>query len=146
VFLGKSRKFLILRDFFYLYTSSHPIHCNPNAGKTTMSHQIFNRALKIVGFVALAAAFAVPAANAAAAKNTIVKKQHASSKASASKKVVSTRKSVRFVAGTKQRRGSIIRASVPAKPFFRPDRRIAQRAGSAGTQVQRGAGDRPGHA
>jgi D-alanyl-D-alanine endopeptidase (penicillin-binding protein 7) len=83
-----------------------------------MSHQIFNRALKIVGFVALAAAFAVPAANAAAAKNTIVKKQHASSKVSASKKVVSTRKSVRFVVGTKQRRGSIIRAFVPAKPSF----------------------------
>jgi D-alanyl-D-alanine endopeptidase (penicillin-binding protein 7) len=81
-----------------------------------MSHQIFNRALKIVGFVALVAAFAVPAANAASAKNTIVKKQHASSKASASKKVISTRKSVRFVAGTKRR--SIIRVSVPAKPSF----------------------------
>lgn len=83
-----------------------------------MSHQIFNRALKIVGFVALAAAFAVPAANAATAKNTIVKKQHASSKASGAKKVVATRKTVRFVAGTKQRRGSIIRAFVPAKPSF----------------------------
>ncbi|EJL83052.1 D-alanyl-D-alanine carboxypeptidase [Polaromonas sp. CF318] len=81
-----------------------------------MSHQIFNRALKIVGFVALIAAFAVPAANAATAKNTIVKKQHASSKASASKKIVSTRKSVRFVAGTKRR--SIIRVSVPPKPSF----------------------------
>jgi D-alanyl-D-alanine endopeptidase (penicillin-binding protein 7) len=81
-----------------------------------MSHQIFNRALKIVGFVALIAAFAVPAANAATAKNTIVKKQHASSKASASKKVIATRKSVRFVAGTKRR--SIIRASIPAKPSF----------------------------
>jgi hypothetical protein len=88
VFLGKSRKFLILRDFFYLYTlqPSHPLQSH--AGNTTMSHQIFNRALKIVGFVALIAAFAVPAANAATAKNTIVKKQHASSKASASKKVI----------------------------------------------------------
>jgi hypothetical protein len=116
VFLGKSRKFLILRDFFYLYTlqPSHPLQSH--AGNTTMSHQIFNRALKIVGFVALIAAFAVPAANAATAKNTIVKKQHASSKASASKKVIATRKSVRFVAGTKRR--SIIRVSIPAKPSF----------------------------
>lgn len=82
-----------------------------------MSHQIFNRALKIVGFVALIAAFAVPAANAATARNTIVKKQHASSKAPAAKKVVATRKSARFVVGTKQRR-SIMRVSVPAKPSF----------------------------
>jgi D-alanyl-D-alanine endopeptidase (penicillin-binding protein 7) len=116
VFLGKSRKFLILRDFFYLYTLQPSHSLQSHAGKTTMSHQIFNRALKIVGFMALVAAFAVPAANAATAKNTIVKKQHASSKASASKKVISTRKSVRFVAGTKRR--SIIRASIPAKPSF----------------------------
>ena len=81
-----------------------------------MSHQIFNRALKIVGFVALIAAFAVPAANAATAKKAIVKKQHASSKASASQKVISTRKSVRFVAAAKRR--SIIRVSFPAKPSF----------------------------
>ena len=82
-----------------------------------MSHLIFNRALKIVGFLALAAAFAIPAANAAG-KNTIVKKQHASKAgASTSKKIISTRKSVRFVAGTKQRR-SIIRVSVPPKPSF----------------------------
>lgn len=81
-----------------------------------MSHLIFNRALKIVGFLALAAAFAIPAAHAASGKTTIVKKQHAS-KAGASKKVISTRKSVRFVAGSKQRR-SIIRASAPPKPSF----------------------------
>lgn len=80
-----------------------------------MFNQIFNRALKIVGFLALFAALAVPVANATTAKRVIVKKQHAT-KTSASKKVVSTRKSVRFVAGTKNR--TIIRAIVPATPSF----------------------------
>ncbi len=82
-----------------------------------MSNQVFNRALKIVGFLALSAALAVPAAsvNAATAQRVIVKKQHAA-KAPASKKAVSARKGVRLVAGTKHR--SIIRAAVPAKPSF----------------------------
>ena len=80
-----------------------------------MFNQIFNRALKIVGFLALFAALAVPVANATTAKRVIVKKQHAT-KTSASKKVVSTRKSVRFVAGTKHR--TIIRAIVQATPSF----------------------------
>lgn len=82
-----------------------------------MVNQIFNRALKIVGFLALFVALAVPVANATTAKRVIVKKQHVT-KASASKKVVSTRKTVRFAADTKRR--TIIRAIaiVPATPSF----------------------------
>lgn len=80
-----------------------------------MFNQIFNRALKIVGFLALFAALAVPVANATTAKRVIVKKQHVT-KASASKKVVSTRKTARFAPGTKRR--TIIRAIVPATPSF----------------------------
>ncbi|MDP2254761.1 MAG: D-alanyl-D-alanine endopeptidase [Polaromonas sp.] len=82
-----------------------------------MSKQIFNRALKIFGFLALSAALAAPAANAVTAKRAIVKKPH-SAKTTASKKVVSTRKSVQFTATTKSR--TIIRAVtvVPAKLSF----------------------------
>ncbi|MFC5522239.1 D-alanyl-D-alanine endopeptidase [Polaromonas jejuensis] len=80
-----------------------------------MSNQIFNRALKIVGFLALSAAFAVPAADAATAKRVIVKKHHVT-KAAASKKVVATRKSMRFEAAG--RRQSVIHAYIPAKPSF----------------------------
>ncbi|HEY3049520.1 MAG TPA: D-alanyl-D-alanine endopeptidase [Polaromonas sp.] len=80
-----------------------------------MSNQIFNRALKIVGFLALSAALAVPAADAATAKRAIVKKQHIT-KTSASKKIVTSRKSVRFAADGKHK--TIIRAAVPAKPSF----------------------------
>ncbi len=80
-----------------------------------MSNQILNRALKIVGFLAFSVALAAPAANAATAKRVIEKKSHAT-KVTASKKVISTRKSVRFVAGAK--RGTIIRAVVPATPSF----------------------------
>jgi D-alanyl-D-alanine endopeptidase (penicillin-binding protein 7) len=81
-----------------------------------MSHQIFNRALKIVGFMALAAAFAVPAANAATAKNTIVKKQHASSKVSASKKVVPRARA--YVLLQVQNSAAASFAFPPAKPSF----------------------------
>jgi D-alanyl-D-alanine endopeptidase (penicillin-binding protein 7) len=80
-----------------------------------MSNRIFNRALKIVGFVALVAALAVPGVNAATGKRVIVKKQHIA-KVHGSKKVVATRKSARFVAGAKH--GTIIRAAVPASPSF----------------------------
>ncbi len=80
-----------------------------------MSNQIFNRVLKIVGFLALSAALAVPVANATTAERVIVKKQHVT-KAATSKKVVSTRKSARFAAGGKDK--TIIRAVVPAKPSF----------------------------
>ncbi|MBK5204052.1 MAG: serine hydrolase [Polaromonas sp.] len=80
-----------------------------------MSNRVFNHVLKIVGFLALFVALAVPVANAASAKRVIVKKQHVT-KVSASKKVVSTRKTVRFAAGNKRR--TIIRAIVPATPSF----------------------------
>ena len=85
-----------------------------------MSIQILNRALKIVGFLALSVAFAAPAANAAAAKRAIVKKPHAGKvvvvKVTAGKKVVSARKSARFAASVK--RHPILYSIVPAKPSF----------------------------
>lgn len=93
-----------------------------------MSKQIFNRALKIFGFLALSAALAAPAANAVTTKRTIVKKPHAA-KTTASKKVVSARKSVRFTAATKSK--TILRAAavvVPAKLSF------GQMAGLHGAQ------------
>lgn len=80
-----------------------------------MLHQIFNRALKIVGFLVLSAAVAVPVANAATSRHGIVKKPHVA-KTSASKKVVSARKSVRISARTKRR--AIIHAVVPTQPSF----------------------------
>ena len=80
-----------------------------------MSNQIFNRALKIVGLLALSAALAVPVANATTAKRVIVKKQHVT-KVSASKKVITTRKSARFLTDSKHK--TIIRAAVPSKPSF----------------------------
>jgi D-alanyl-D-alanine endopeptidase (penicillin-binding protein 7) len=95
----------------------HPFYCNLKLALSIMSKQIFNRALKIFGFLALSAALAAPAANAVTAKRAIVKKPH-SSKTTAAKKVVSTRKSVQFTAVTKNR--TIIRAVtvVPAKLSF----------------------------
>ncbi|WP_309684909.1 D-alanyl-D-alanine endopeptidase [Polaromonas sp.] len=88
-----------------------------------MSNQILNRALKIVGFVALLAAFAGPAANAAPAKRAVVKKPHVA-KIVTSKKIVSiskgaqvsARKSMRFT--TAARRTRIVQAVIPAKPSF----------------------------
>lgn len=95
-----------------------------------MSKQIFNRALKIFGFLALSAALVAPAANAVTAKRAIVKKSHAV-KTTVSKKVVSARKSVRFTAATKNKTKTIIRAAaviVPAKLSF------GQMAGLHGVQ------------
>ena len=80
-----------------------------------MSNQIFNRALKIVGFLALFAGLAAPVSNAATDKTEIVKKQRAT-KATATKKVIVARKSARFTAGAKGR--TVLRAAVPAKPSF----------------------------
>jgi D-alanyl-D-alanine endopeptidase (penicillin-binding protein 7) len=82
---------------------------------STMSKQILNRALKIVGFLALFAALAASGANAATAKRVIVKKHHVAN-ATASKKLVSIRKSVRFEAGAKRR--AVVYAIVPAQPSF----------------------------
>ncbi len=85
-----------------------------------MSKQILNRALKIVGFLALSVALAAPVANATTAKRAVVKKPHATKvvvvKAKAGKKVLATRKSARFVAGAKRR--PIVYAIIPAQPSF----------------------------
>ncbi|MFC6280655.1 MULTISPECIES: D-alanyl-D-alanine endopeptidase [Polaromonas] len=83
-----------------------------------MSNQIFNRALKIIGFLALFTALAVPVASSAATKRSTAKKQQITKVSSSkSKKAVATRKSVRIAAVAKRK--SIIRvAAVPAKPSF----------------------------
>ena len=80
-----------------------------------MSKQIFNRALKIAGLLALFTALAIPAAGAAPSKREVAKKQ-AVTKTGSSKKSVSARKSVRFVSGIKRK--GIVYAAVPAKPSF----------------------------
>ena len=80
-----------------------------------MSKQIFNRALKIAGLLALFTALAIPAAGAAPSKREVAKKQ-AVTKIGSSKKSVSARKSVRFVSGIKRK--GIVYAAVPAKPSF----------------------------
>ena len=111
VFLRKSRKHLILRDFLYLYTLQPP--SQSQFMHTTMSKQIFNRVLKIAGFLALFTALAVPVAQAAV-KRVIVKKHHVT-KTSASHKA-STRKSAQFVSGVKRK--PVIRTIIAAKPSF----------------------------
>lgn len=80
-----------------------------------MSHQIFNRASKIAGFLVLLTALVVPVVHAETSKRGIVKKPHIT-KTSVSKKVVSTRKSVRISAGTKGR--TVIRIAAPVTPSF----------------------------
>lgn len=119
-FLGKSRKLLILRDFFYFYTLQHSINSNIKQAISTMSKQILSRLSKIVGFLALSVALVAPAANAASAKRTVVKKPHATKvkvvKAKAGAKVATVRKSARFAATSKRR--SVVYAIVPAKPSF----------------------------
>ena len=80
-----------------------------------MLKQIFNRALKIAGVVALVAAFTFPTVSVATTKRVVVKKHHVA-KTVVSKKVLSTRKSVRLLAGSKRK--AQIYAIVPAKPSF----------------------------
>ena len=80
-----------------------------------MALQIFNRALRIVGFLAVVAALSVPAANAASGKPRIIKKLHVS-KVSVSKTTALTRKSARFTTGVKRK--SILQAIIPARPSF----------------------------
>lgn len=80
-----------------------------------MADQIFKRASKIVGLLAVLAGLALPSANAATAKRVIVKKPH-TAKSSGVKKVIVARKSVRFETGIKHR--SIIQAIIPARPSF----------------------------
>jgi D-alanyl-D-alanine endopeptidase (penicillin-binding protein 7) len=80
-----------------------------------MPNQIFNRAFKIAGLLAVLCAMVVPAAHSAPAKKTvIIKKQHA--KAAPSLRSVSARKNVQFLTGSKRK--SIVRVSVPARPSF----------------------------
>lgn len=83
-----------------------------------MSNQIFNRALKIIGFLALFTALAAPVTGSAATKRSTAKKQQITKVSSSkSKKAISTRKSVRITASSKRK--SVIRvAVVPAKPSF----------------------------
>jgi len=80
-----------------------------------MTHQIFNRALRIVGFLVLFTALAAPVVKADTNKRGIVKKPHVT-KTSASKRVVSTRKSVRLTVGAKRR--PMVRAVVPVTSSF----------------------------
>ncbi len=80
-----------------------------------MSHQIFNRALKIAGSLVLLTALVVPVVHAETSRHGIVKKPHVT-KTSVSKKVVSTRKTVRIAAGTKRR--TVIRVAAPATPSY----------------------------
>ena len=99
---------------------------------TTMPTQIFNRALKIAGFLALVSALAMPAAQAATAKKAVVKKPsvikttlRATTKTTA-KKTVSARKTAQFVSRIKHK--PVVYAIVAAKPSF------GQIAGLHGTQ------------
>ncbi|MEO8015100.1 MAG: hypothetical protein ABI642_13225, partial [Polaromonas sp.] len=61
-YLRKSRKLLILRDFFYFYTLQPLSLSQPKQAIFTMSKQLFSRALKIVGFFALSFALVAPTA------------------------------------------------------------------------------------
>ena len=89
---------------------------------TTMPTQIFDRVLKITGFLALFTALAMPVAQAATAKKAVVKKHSISKTTSktagkaAAKKTVSSRKTAQFVSGVKPR--MVIRTIVAAKPSF----------------------------
>ncbi len=124
MFLGKSRKLLILRDFFYFYTLAPFPHRNQNQAITTMSNQILNRVLKIVGFLALSVALAAPVAQAASAQRPAAKKQAAKAapakvrvvKSRVRTKIVATRKSSRVQAAGKRR--APVYAIIPAKPSF----------------------------
>ena len=114
VCLRKSRKFLILRDFFFYTLQSCLLMC-AQARSNTMSNQIFNHVFKVVGLVAFFVALAVPAAGAATTKRVTVKKQH-STKSAGAKKVTALRKSVRFIAHSNKK--SVVRAVVPSRPSF----------------------------
>ena len=80
-----------------------------------MFDQIFNRTLKVAGFLALLTALAVPPVVAAAAKRPVAKKPQVT-KSTASKKVVATRKTARFVSASSRK--SIIRIAPPPRPSF----------------------------
>jgi serine-type D-Ala-D-Ala endopeptidase (penicillin-binding protein 7) len=81
---------------------------------TTMPIQIFNRVLKIVGFLALVTALAIPVAQAATAKKTVVKKNSVTK--TTSKKTVASRKGATFVSGVKRK--PMVRTIVAARPSY----------------------------
>ena len=120
-FLGKSRKFLILRDFFILYTLQPCFLLQLQARLITMLNQTLQRTLKMVGLLALFTALAMPTAEATTQKRQTVKKQQVtkqavSKKAITPKKAVTSRKKAQFVSGPKRK--SVIVISVPPKPSF----------------------------
>ena len=80
-----------------------------------MFDQIFNRALKVTGFLALLTALAVPPVFAASAKRSVAKKPQVT-KSTASKKVVATRKAARFVSVSSRK--SIILIAPPPRPSY----------------------------
>lgn len=93
---------------------------------STMPIQIFNRALKIAGLLALFTALAMPAVQATTAKKTNTKKPAVTKTTSKKtvkatgktvvKKTVSGRKTAQFVSGTKRK--PMLRAVVAAKPSY----------------------------
>ncbi len=115
LFLGKSRKLLILRDFFYLYTLQPMLLFAITSKAPTMPKPAFSRTVKILGLLALFAGMALPVTGEAASKGVGARKLQVT-KTSASKKVVTSRKSARFVMGAKRR--SVIRVSAPSVPSF----------------------------
>jgi D-alanyl-D-alanine endopeptidase (penicillin-binding protein 7) len=114
LFLGKSRKFLILRDFFVLYTLQPCDLLQLQARLSTMHKQIMNRLLKTAGWLALFMALASSGVNAQAAKSD--EKKQRLTKSVGVKKVGSSRKTAQFVSGV--RRKSVVRVSAPAKPSY----------------------------
>ena len=78
-----------------------------------MLNQTLQRTVKMVGWLALAAALALQGAGAATQKKSAVKK-HQLTKSTTSKKLVTGRKSAQFVSGIKKR--SVVYAAVPPKP------------------------------
>lgn len=80
-----------------------------------MLNQTLQRALKVVGLLALFTALAAPAADVATQKRQTVKKQQVT-KPAASKKAVATRKTAQFVSGSKRK--SVIRVSAAPRPSY----------------------------
>jgi D-alanyl-D-alanine endopeptidase (penicillin-binding protein 7) len=120
-FLGKSRKRLILRDFFVLYKLQLCFLMQLQARLTRMLNQSLLRAVKMAGLLALLTALALPTAGATTPKSQTAKKQQvtkatASKKPVTSKKATAVRKKAKVVAATKRK--SVVRVVVPPKQSF----------------------------
>jgi D-alanyl-D-alanine endopeptidase (penicillin-binding protein 7) len=120
-FLGKSRKRLILRDFFVLYKLQPCFLMQLQARLTRMLNQSLLRAVKMAGLLALLTALALPTAGATTPKSQTAKKQQvtkatASKKPVTSKKATAVRKKAKVVAATKRK--SVVRVVVPPKQSF----------------------------